>query len=425
MRILQLILITIISLGAAVAQDLAWSSMEGTGEAQPRHENAFVKVGGKYVLLGGRGLKPVDIFDPATREWTQGKQPPIEIHHFQAVSHEGLIYVMGALTGPYPFEIPISQIYIYDLLADSWIVGPEIPRHRRRGAAGCVVRNGKFYLVGGIINGHTSHWVPWLDEYDPQTQSWRELPDAPRSRDHFQAAIYEGKLYAAGGRNSGFGETPFQATIPEVDVFDFSSQEWTTLDASGHIPTLRAGCTSTIWDGKLLVIGGESPSQQTAHNEVEALNLSTLTWETLPTLERGRHGTQVVADGESLIIVGGCGNRGGNPELTHMEVLGKLDGQEGDNSLVKRGELTLETIDVRKEGKAEIVISNKGGNQALVVATLASDLPASIELPVELPYMLSPGATLSFSIAKESPDLLHTLLVKAYGKSAPLEVEIP
>lgn len=409
----------------ACAQQFFWRSVEGVGKAHPRHENAFVEVGGKYIMLGGRGIKPLDIFDPETQSWTQGKQPPIELHHFQAVSHEGLIYVMGAFTGPYPYEVPVANIYLYDIGEDQWIVGPEIPQARRRGAAGCVVEQGKFYLVGGIINGHTSHWVPWLDEYDPQTQTWRELPDAPRSRDHFQAAIYKGKLYAAGGRNSGYGETPFQATIPEVDVFDFADNAWTTLDSTRHIPTLRAGCAATIWKGKLLVIGGESPTQKIAHSEVEALDLSQLTWETLPALVRGRHGTQVIVDGKTLVLVGGCGNRGGNPELTHMELLGNDLSLNSTGSVIQKGKLMLETLDVMKEGKAEIVLSNKEGNQALVLATIATDTPASIGLPVSLPYILSPGATLPISLTRKSPQLPVNVLIKAYGKSAPLEVEIP
>ncbi len=410
----------------AMAQDLSWNSVEGTGTAHPRHENAFVEAGGKYYLLGGRGLKPVDIFDPLTKSWTQGKQAPIELHHFQAVSHEGLIYVIGAFTGPYPYEIPISNIYIYDPLENLWIVGPEIPQHRRRGAAGLVVHEGKFYIVCGIVNGHSSHWVPWLDEYDPQMGTWRELSDAPRARDHFQAVVSNGRIYAAGGRNSGFGETPFQATIPEVDVYNIENNSWTTLDTiQGNIPTLRAGCTSVIWKGKLLVIGGESPTQNVAHNEVEALDLRTETWNTLPSLKRGRHGTQVIKVEEKLIIAGGCGNRGGNPELTHMEELGKRRKEGAGPQKIKRGKLSLLSINVSEGGKAEIVISNEDGNQALVLASIASDLPANILLPVKLPFILSPGAKLSLSISKDVPQKPYEFLVKAHGKSAPLLVEIP
>ena len=406
------------------AQTPVWHAMGPQPDAHPRHENAFVKAGDKLHLIGGRGLKPIDIYDPTTQTWKEGKQPPVEMHHFQAVSHEGLIYVMGALTGGYPYEVPISHIYIYDPLEDLWIVGPEIPVHRRRGAAGLAVFDGKFYLVCGIVNGHTSHWVPWLDEFDPQTQTWRELADAPRARDHFQAGIHDGKLYAAGGRRSGYGETPFQATIPEVDVYDFAQNRWTTLPQSGNLPTLRAGSTTVLWDDHILVLGGESPSQQVAHNEVEALDLKTLTWKSMPNLQRGRHGTQVISAGDKLFIAGGCGNRGGNPELTHLEVFGKSNSVSIEQSPILKGTLTLERLDVNKNGEVEVLVSNTGGNQGLVLAYVATDPPVEINLPVKLPHVLSPGDQWRISLKRPDPEAFLELLVKPYGKAAPLKFGI-
>ena len=31
--------------------------------------------------------------------------------------------------------------------------------------------------------------MPWFDEFDPATGTWTQLEDAPRGRDHTQAAI--------------------------------------------------------------------------------------------------------------------------------------------------------------------------------------------------------------------------------------------
>jgi len=224
MRYLSLFLILCFGLPTTIcAQSLHWQKLEAQNAPQKRHENAFALCGDKCYLLGGRGLKPIDIYEPALNEWKQGAQPPLEMHHFQAVSHQGLIYVMGAFTGGWPYESPITHILIYDPLSDQWFIGPRIPTHRQRGAAGAVAHNGKLYLVCGIVNGHTSHWVPWLDEFDPATGRWQELPDAPRARDHFQAAVVNNKLYAAGGRRSGYEGQGFEATIAEVDVYDFAT----------------------------------------------------------------------------------------------------------------------------------------------------------------------------------------------------------
>src|SRR5690606_19674108 len=109
---------------------------------------------GDVVLMGGRGIKPVEHLDLDTNTWMQGSPPPIQIHHFQPVAYEGLIYILGALTGHYPAEPPIDRIYIYDPVASTWHPGPIIPEARRRGSAGAALCNGKIYLAGGSTLGH-------------------------------------------------------------------------------------------------------------------------------------------------------------------------------------------------------------------------------------------------------------------------------
>jgi hypothetical protein len=72
--------------------------------------------------------------------------------------------------------------------------------------------------------------------------------------------------------------------------------------------------------GKLLVIGGESMAHEEAHNEVEALDPKTGKWESLTTLNRGRHGTQAVVYKGEIYTASGSGNRGGGPELKTLEI---------------------------------------------------------------------------------------------------------
>lgn len=303
---------------AASTQELNWQEVDTQNEPTARHENAFVEADGKFYLIGGRGERPVDIYDPATQSWSEGQAPSLEMHHFQAVAHEGKIYVMGALTGGFPDEQPIPDIYIYDPKADSWSQGPTIPEGRRRGAAGALVHDGKFYLVAGIQNGHTDGYVNWLDSYDPSTNTWSKLPDAPHQRDHVQAAVIDNKIIVAGGRttSAATGQT-MELTVPEVDVYDIEKGTWSTLE--NNIPTQRAGTTSVVYDDKLLVIGGESGAMEAAHHQVEALNPITGEWTTLPSLQQGRHGTQAFVFDNQIYIAAGSGNRGGGPELSSLE----------------------------------------------------------------------------------------------------------
>ncbi|MEX2565810.1 MAG: hypothetical protein WD431_07710 [Cyclobacteriaceae bacterium] len=121
-----------------------WETIDTPDNCTKRHECASAAVGNKVYLLGGRGMKPVEEFDPLTKKWTQKSMAPIEMHHFQAVSFNDKIYVIGAFTGGYPHETPIPHVYIYDPSLDQWSKGHEIPEGRRRGAAGVVVYQTNF-----------------------------------------------------------------------------------------------------------------------------------------------------------------------------------------------------------------------------------------------------------------------------------------
>ena len=313
MILLPLILLAVPACWAQETGDRGqWETLTPASEsAMKRHENAYARVGDRFYLIGGRGERPVEICDPATGTWTQGATPPVNMHHFQAVPHEGKIYVLGAFTGGYPDETPIPNVYIYDPATDTWTQGPTIPENRRRGAAGAVAHDGQIYLVGGIQNGHIDGHVRWLDAFDPAAGTWTTLADAPRFRDHVQVAVADGKLYAVGGRRTSqaTGEV-LELTIPEVDVYDVATDRWTPLPPSGDLPTERAGATTVAVNGHIMVMGGESGTQVPAHAEVEVLDPATGTWQSLAPMNVGRHGTQAIVYGGHVYVATGSRTRG-------------------------------------------------------------------------------------------------------------------
>ncbi|MEL6944386.1 MAG: galactose oxidase, partial [Bacteroidota bacterium] len=223
------ILLSLILFDCSTPKNVIPSDANGTwetitadeGEPVARHEAAFISVGEKFYLLGGRRINPTSIYDTNSKKWMQGAKPPVEMHHFQPVVYQNKIYILGAMTGGYPGEIPVPNIYIYDPATDSWEKGAAIPGNRQRGGAGVSLYNGKFYLSCGIKDGHRGDHKKWLDVFDPMTGKWDQLPDAPRARDHFQSVVANDKLYLLGGRTTIAADNPFKNTITEVDVYDF------------------------------------------------------------------------------------------------------------------------------------------------------------------------------------------------------------
>jgi len=296
----------------------SWEIISANGEPNQRHEATFIEFKGKFYSLGGRGIKPVDIFDPENNTWRHASKPPFEIHHFQAVVYQDAIIIAGALTGKFPRETPVKNIIYYYPEKDKWELRDELPNQRLRGGTGSVIFNDKLYLIGGIKNGHISGFVPWLDEFDLKTRQWKVLPDAPRARDHFQAGIADGKIYAIGGRTTSKATREiFSLVIKEIDLFDITKNSWQTLDA--QLDTGRAGTSTLVVGNQLWLMGGESNRPKPAHNEITTLDLNNLSIGSFQPLAQGRHGTGAILYNNAVWTCCGAGTRGGRVELKTIE----------------------------------------------------------------------------------------------------------
>ena len=350
---------------------LNWRTLEDVNDPDARHENSYVEVNGKFYLVGGRGTRRIERYNPADSSWTQGVHTPgqISLHHFQAVAVDDTIYVLGAYTDTFPDENTVPNIYKYNTVSQQWVTGPSIPSEHQRGSTGAAVRNGKIYVVCGSIGGHGSSATRLKDfaEYDPVTDTWTTLPDAPHARDHANVAIVGNKLYVVGGRNGSNGDN-----VEEVDIYDFSTGQWSTLPPSGDIPTPRAGAGTVAVGSHVVVIGGES-TQQNAHDEVEALNAASNTWLSLDRLVDGRHGTQAVYYDEKIYIASGAGEKGGGPELATHEIL-EINGEPlpvelapGFSAVANGGVVLLSwrTLSETNNAGFEIQLASENGFEAV------------------------------------------------------------
>lgn len=377
-----------------------------------RHEIGYVEVGDKFYIVGGRETNVVNIYDPVTDIWTEGAAAPMNLHHFQAVEYQGLIYIVGAFTGDFPNEIPVPNIYIYDPAMDTWTMGPEIPVARRRGAAASVVYKGKIYLAGGIQNGHTGGRVAWLDEYDPRTNIWTTLPDAPNDRDHVQAIIYDNQLYLVAGKQTNLGGN-VNATIATVDVFDFTDQTWSSLP--NPIPTPRGGSSLALLGNEILAIGGESVTGN-GLNKTEALNLDDNTWRILPNLNQGRHGTQAIVNNGVIYIAAGSPIVGGGSSKTqevfyftqkNVPVLTPI----AQSVLAAEGENlnALNTLQFVNNNET-IVLKNTVGNQGIIITDInlltgtSPEFSFALANNVALPLVIAAGDSLVINVNNSSID---------------------
>ena len=276
-----------------------------------RQEVAYVQVDGLFYLAGGSTQQ--EVYNPATDTWRTVKPLPRKLDHIQSVAIDGKIYYIGGLAGwPKP---SVDTVYIYDPERDSFTQGAPMPEGRDRGAGGVAVYDGRIYYAGGLHDGKA---VAWFDVYDPARGSWSTLEDMPTPRDHFQGAVVGGTFYAIGGR-----DTTINATVSVVEAYDFSKKTWSTLDTD--LPTPRGGFATAVLGDEIFTIGGEGGGK--AYDEVEAYNPTTNTWRTLAPMPTARHGIQAaVCNVGVYIAAGGAEQAGGAPTNDHEVLsLGSLE----------------------------------------------------------------------------------------------------
>lgn len=299
-----------------------WQVIKTKKKLDGRSECSLVTAQNKLYLIGGDGpAQAVEVYDPKTNIWIKKAMAPTAMHHLQGVSLGDKIYVLDAFyNGSFPNQFPLPNSYSYDTKTDIWQKLVEIPEARRRAGAGEAVYQGKLYLVCGITHGHSSGTNAMFDQYDPATNTWKILPDAPHIRDHSMAVVIGDKLYAVGGRNTSYRDPNniipfFSQVMLDVDCYDFKTGKWTTLPYK--LPKGTGGGTAVNLEGKLYYIGGERATDTEANSprkDVYVLDPSQSTgWVKAASLNLARNGVGGAVLNSKIYIAGGAGGPGGPP----------------------------------------------------------------------------------------------------------------
>ena len=137
--------------------------------------------------------------------------------------------------------------------AGTWSMAVPLPTARSEMKAATV--DGKIYLIGGawdedpVLNEGTHYDAGFTTEYDPQSDSWRELSRAPEGLTHQALAVLDGKIYVAGG----FAGTRHTLSSAGVYAYDIASDQWRTL---APFSQAQGGGVLAAVDGKIHAIGG-------------------------------------------------------------------------------------------------------------------------------------------------------------------------
>ena len=209
--------------------------------------------------------------------------------------------------------VPINNAWEYDPAKDSWKALAPMPT-KRGAAVAAEVNGKIYVIGGAstapgakenYINQQTRQNVlGTVEEYDPAANTWRQRTSMPTPRNHMGVGAVNGKIYVIGGR-VGAAFIGLASDISLVEVYDPAADEWGPVGA--RMPTARSAVASAVYNGKIYLAGGEwqDPVVQTAFRVFEAYDPATNTWSTLPPMATPRHGVAGAVIGNRFYAVSG------------------------------------------------------------------------------------------------------------------------
>lgn len=236
------------------------------------------------------------IYDIVSDRWSEGARIPITLgaDHCNLAAAEGKLYLLGAIRLGRGFLT--NRTYVYDPAADRWdeIARMTVPR----GASGVGVDGNLIYVAGGEAAQESGRA---FEVFDVSTRRWRLLPVLPEPRTHLAGAFAGGKFYAIGGRTGAINTVQ-----DEVFEFDPTTETW---NRKARMPTARAGVGVAVFEGRILVFGGEGPSgrPEQTYEQVEEYDPATDAWRTLAPMPNPRHGFYAASTGDGRIYLASGG----------------------------------------------------------------------------------------------------------------------
>lgn len=155
--------------------------------------------------------------------------------------------------------------------------------------------DGKLYALGG--RGERP-----VDEYDPKTNTWTKLADAPMEIHHFQAVAFKNEIWVVGALTGGY---PHETPIPNILIFNPKTKIWREgpkLPENRH----RGSAGVFVRGEKIYMVCGI----QDGHFDgfvrwFDELDPNTGVWTSLPSAPRARDHVSAALVGDNLYLAGG------------------------------------------------------------------------------------------------------------------------
>ncbi len=276
-------------------EDAAASSPWSSGPALPveLQEISAVTIDDRIWVVGGfEGLGEVStvrVLDPSTRTWTLGPPLPVARHHVALATLDGDLYVLGGMETTRFTNV--DDAWVLRSGASEWTEIAPLPEDRGAGIAGEI--DGLLYVVGGQGRGGLSSTTL---VYDPAMDTWSTAASIPTRREHLAGFVYDGEIWALGGRALSLG-----SAMDVVEIYDPATDTWRT---GPSLTGTHGGFAAAVVGNVAVAVGGETPER--ALDLAEAITLPSGAWRAIDPVPTPRHGHAMAAAAGRAWVIGGA-----------------------------------------------------------------------------------------------------------------------
>lgn len=188
---------------------------------------------------------------------------------------------------------------------------PSSPTQVRLAEAVAGTIGDKIYVTGGQDQDGGLSVATHI--YDPLANTWAIGPDLPKPLFAAAVAVADTKMIVVGGARLGEGANDPDEILATTQVFDSVNARW--INGSPDMPTPRQGAAAVTVDGKVWVIGGQE-AKGSPSRAVEVFDPAVGTWTRRAPLRTPRAfpAAGVVKDGANTRIVVAGGGMGLDPD---------------------------------------------------------------------------------------------------------------
>lgn len=203
---------------------------------------------------GFDGTREVWVYDTRSDLWRRGPPLPRAIASGALVRHDRWLHFFGGFLGE-DGERMSGKHWVLDLDgATTW--KPRAPIPEPRGHISAVTLNDRIYAIGGMHGHHVdARDLTWVHAYDPAGDTWTELAPLPSRRSHNEAStfVHNGRIYVLGGKN--YSDHPFfrERGLPYMNAYDPGTDTWSDLPG---LPRGLLGPVAAVIDDYLYLTTG-------------------------------------------------------------------------------------------------------------------------------------------------------------------------